>query len=231
MNKFLKVIFCIINPQYLKLYLHGVSPVFELNPLVRRINKIKTVIDVGSNKGQFISLIKNRFPEAKLFSFEPLKHEFELQKHIFKKNKITFFNVAVGEKKQSKQFYITNRRDSSSLLKPFDKRKIYKIKKIISVEVNRLDALLKDCILQKKILLKIDVQGNELNVLKGLGKLINYVDYIILENSFKSIYKNQPKKKRVENFLLNNKFKILHKCNITKFKSKLFQEDVLYIKN
>ena len=57
-----KIIKCISNPKYLKFYLNGVSPLFELTPLTNEILNTKTVIDIGSNKGQFGLLMKNAIP-------------------------------------------------------------------------------------------------------------------------------------------------------------------------
>ena len=60
MNKFNKIIMCILNPGFYKAYMNGVAPLFELYPLLNRTNQIKTIIDVGSNKGQF-SLLEVQF--------------------------------------------------------------------------------------------------------------------------------------------------------------------------
>ena len=42
------------------------------------------------------------------------------------------------------------------------------------------------------VLLKMDVQGYEDKVINGAKQLLNDVDYIITEVSFRSLYKDQP---------------------------------------
>ena len=53
MNKISKIIKCLINPQFFKSYINFVSPIFELIPLLNKIDNINTLLDIGSNKGQF----------------------------------------------------------------------------------------------------------------------------------------------------------------------------------
>ena len=47
--KLMKIIECLKNPKFYKIYFNGTSPLFELAPLLEVINEAKTLIDVGSN--------------------------------------------------------------------------------------------------------------------------------------------------------------------------------------
>ena len=80
MLKIKKLIKCILNLQYIRSYAKGVSPLFELSKLLKKINTIETLIDVGSNKGQFILITKKFFPNISIHSFEPLNEELSIQK-------------------------------------------------------------------------------------------------------------------------------------------------------
>ena len=64
MNKFNKIIMCILYPGFYKAYMNGVAPLFELYPLLNQINQIKTIIDIGSNKGQFSLLGSSIFDKS-----------------------------------------------------------------------------------------------------------------------------------------------------------------------
>ena len=79
--------------------------------------------------------------------------------------------------------------------------------------------------------MKLDVQGYELEVLKGSKKLLKNIDFIITEISFKKIYKNQVNRKRLFKFLNNNNFKSKKMLHISKVNNKLFQSDILFAKN
>ena len=70
MNKVKKIIKCVLNPQFFNSYINFVSPLFELEPLLNKIGNINTIIDIGSNKGQFSILARSFFPSSKIYSFE-----------------------------------------------------------------------------------------------------------------------------------------------------------------
>ena len=55
--------------------------------------------------------------------------------------------------------------------------------------------------LEKPLLTKLDIQGYELEALKGFGNLLQDNDYILVEVSFQEIYKNQPFANEIINFL------------------------------
>ena len=232
MNKFNKIIMCILHPGFYKAYMNGVAPLFELYPLLNRTNQIKTIIDVGSNKGQFSLLGSSIFPAAKIYSFEPQIKYLNLQKIILGKKKVKYFNFGLGNLKKKINFYITNREDSSSFLKPTQiKMDKYKIKKIEKISVKRLDGIISASEIKRPSIMKLDVQGYELEVLKGSKNLLKNIDFIITEISFKKIYKNQVTRKKLLKFLNKNNFKSKKMLNISKMNNKLFQGDVLFVRN
>ena len=65
MIKISKLFECLKNPGFHKSYFYGVAPVFELSPLLEKIENVNTLIDVGSNKGQFGLIARKFFPNIK----------------------------------------------------------------------------------------------------------------------------------------------------------------------
>ena len=110
MNKFNKIIMCILHPGFYKAYMNGVAPLFELYPLLNRINQIKTIIDVGSNKGQFSLLGSSIFPAAKIYSFEPQIKYLNLQKTILGEKKVKYLNIGLGNIKKKPIFMLPTRK-------------------------------------------------------------------------------------------------------------------------
>ena len=101
--KFLKKIF-ILSQNFLWIYglFKGVAANIELLPLLKKIKKINTLIDIGSNKGQFILLCLKFFPNPIVYSFEPIKEIFKKQKNFFEfKKKIYAFNFGIGNKNKN----------------------------------------------------------------------------------------------------------------------------------
>ena len=229
LKKIIKLKNCIFNPQFFNSYINNVAPLFELETCLKEINNINTIIDIGSNKGQFSVMAKYYFPKCKIFSFEPQKKYLSIQKEILPKKNTYLFNIGLGNSVKKKNFFITSRNDSSSFLKPFKKiSNDYEIEKIEKIQINKLDNIFKKQKLIGPVLIKIDVQGLELDVLKGAQKLLKDVDYIITEVSWKKFYKNQVTKKKLIKFLNDNNFNQISALNISKENNKTVWADILF---
>ena len=199
--------------------------------IVKDLN-FSTVIDVGSNKGQFIMLIEGLFENKYIYSFEPIKEVLEKQKKLFKyKKNIFFFNHALGSNSTNKNFYITKRIDSSSFLKVREssKNNNYNIKEKRSISIKALDDVFAKTNLIEPILLKIDVQGYELEVLKGCKNLLKKIKYIIAEVSENQLYIDQPVLDEINNFLIQNNFEKQKENQPTRIKNfDINQKDILF---
>ncbi len=216
--------------------LKGVAANIELLPFLKKVKKINTLIDIGSNKGQFILLCYKFFPSLTVYSFEPIKEILEGQKKFLNfKKKIYFFNFGIGNKNKTLKFSITQRKDSSSFLtvnKYQNYNKNYSIYERRNIKIKKLDRILKNKNLANPILVKIDVQGYELEVLKGSKKILSRIDYLLLEVSKSRMYNNQPVEKEIIDFLIKKKFKILKKGLWSKInKTSFYQRDILFKRN
>jgi len=231
MKKISKIINCFKNFKLYKAYLRGVSPLFELSPLLKKINNAKTLIDIGSNKGQFILITNIFFPNVDVHSFEPQTDELNLQKKILNLKNIKYYNFALGNCEKTSNLYITKRKDSSSLLKPeISGSTTYQIQKVKKIIVKKLDNIKQLQGIKRPVILKLDVQGFELEVLKGSLETLNLVDHIITEVSFAKVYKDQVMKDEIFDFLHSKSFYLNMKCNLSKINGKPFQQDVLFSK-
>ena len=100
MNKVTKLIKCLLSPEFYNSYFYGVSPLFELTPLIKQISHAKTLIDVGSNKGQFSLIARKFFPNIKIHSFEPQIDILNMQKKILGTKNINYYNFALGNEEK-----------------------------------------------------------------------------------------------------------------------------------
>lgn len=179
-------------------------------------NKI-SLIDVGSNYGSYLSFISNNFSIEKAFVFEPSKTNYQYLKNKFKKFNYIIKPYATSNKNNKRMFYQYEITSMSSLypdLKTYNS--FNKIKNKYLVKVIKLD----DFIKVKKIdLCKIDVQGEDLNTLKGMQKLLKkkIIKLIKIELSFEPIYGNNNDWIKIINFLNKYKYKLI---GITKIKYK-----------
>ncbi len=169
---------------------------------------IKTVIDIGANVGQSALEFHKIFPDAKIYSFEPL-HDCFVQMNANLRNVPNFksFNLALGEEKEKLNIHRSEYSLSSSL------RKMGKLHKeafpksagetLETVDVDTLDNIAQELDLEDNILLKIDVQGYEDKVFKGAMDILSRIKVIIIEASFRELYEGQP--------LFYDIYELLHK--------------------
>ena len=88
-------------------------------------------------------------------------------------------------------------------------------------------------ILSKNNLLKMDVQGSELDILKGLKEKINIFEAIILETSVRRLNKSSPLFITIINFMYKNNFIFFDICDLKRLDGKnstLIQLDALFIR-
>ena len=232
MNKVTKLIKCLLSPEFYNSYFYGVSPLFELTPLIKQISHAKTLIDVGSNKGQFSLIARKFFPNIKIHSFEPQIDILNMQKKVLGTKNINYYNFSLGNEEKESELYVTKRKDSSSVLKPIlSKNKNYITSEIKKTSIKRLDDLPNIKNIERPSIMKLDVQGYEFEVLKGSENMLDYIDYVITEVSFIEVYENQTSANQLIKFLKSKSFEIKDKCNLSKIEGKLFQEDILFFKS
>jgi len=170
----------------------GVMPAVEHIEAIKRLSP-KTLIDVGANKGQFSLIARYLFPDIEIYAFEPFSFEAEIFRSVVR-GPVRLYDLAIGQALNSETFYVMSRRDSSSLLKPTPNQRLaYDVSPVssITVQVARLCDFLELDSLARPILLKIDVQGGELDVLKSAGEAIRFIDFVYCEISYISLYEKQ----------------------------------------
>ena len=232
-TKFVKFLKLLLNNTTRRGLYFNIAASIELEELIKDL-KINVIIDVGSNKGQFILLAEKLFKNIEILSFEPISELYEKQKKFFKnKTNINFFNIGLGSNKSRMILNITRKKDSSSFLKIKDSILLGKEFNIIEkreILISTLDDILKNYNLTGSILLKLDVQGYELEVLKGSSTILKKIKYIIIEIPDKQLYVKQDIGNSILNYLEIHNFKILKSCNLYNIKSINYsQKDFLLV--
>lgn len=189
---------------------HGVAAAVEHLPAIR-YSAAATLLDIGANKGQFSLAFRELRPEAEIIAFEPLAAAADRFQRIFGDDRrVRLHRVALSDAEAEAEFYVTDREDSSSLLKPGSgQRAAFGVahRQTIRVPVKRLDAMVDLAALARPILVKIDVQGAELGVLKGCDRL-ETADFVYVELSFVELYEGQPLFQEVADYLASRGFSL-----------------------
>ena len=192
--------------------------------------KIQTLIDVGAHHGESIRFFNRNFSIDKIYAFEPSIDNFKILKEKVKDIKnIKFFNIAVGNKKGFINFTNHYDSESSTIIKINQKSNYFKKKnfyldffnkkknslKNTQVKINSLENLINIDEFKVIDLIKIDTEGYDFNVIKGLGNLITKVRFIYFEHHFHDMLLKEYKFNDVDNFLKSKNFKKV-------FKTKMF---------
>ena len=209
--------------------------------IINRLKKLKispkTVIDVGSNEGQFAVAAAKIFKNIEIFSFEPDKNVIKklisnLKFH--KQSKI--INSSIGDYEGNIKFNINKDTQVSSILELGTERKRMfshaKVQKKILVPIDTLDNFFKKQAFQYPILLKIDVQGYEDKVIKGAVGVLKKINWIIIEISFTDLYKKEVNFNYINNLMKKNGFKFLKPLNFhtSPNNDQIIEMDALFIK-
>ena len=196
-------------------------------------------LDVGAqggfNSDEFFSSKYNYF--FKEILIEPINSEAEKLE-----NKKLIINKGLWSKKEKKKLNILdNRLGSSSMYEPdeelFDLHNLkkkdydnYKVTRSIEVECDTLTNQLKELEINKLDYLKIDTQGAELEILKGIGE---YRPLLIkTEAHFFSMYKNVPNWNKLVSFLYDLNYTLIDFKGIGNHSTRIPAEaDMIFIPN
>jgi len=195
---------------------------------IKNNTDVNYFLDVGSHMGTYSDLIIKNFKNCKIFMFEPQTNIFKKIKTKYKNKKnIKIYNCAISDRSTQKRMYINEHGLTSGLsrldlknnkylqlkAKLFGRTASEMILKKPKVKTKKLFTIIKSQNINKIDLVKIDTEGHEFEVLKGIGKKIKNIKYILIEFHNDKIYLSYSPKK-IHNYLIKNNFELE---NIYKF--------------
>lgn len=154
--------------------------------------KLRYVVDVGANVGQWASMMLDCITPERLIIIEPLPDAFATLESKFGTNsQIELHNVAIGERDSVERLKVTRDTTGASLLQPREEMRAvigsnWTITSEVEVKMTTLDRLLVN--LPEVSLLKIDVQGYEKSVLAGAKQTLAKTKFLLIELTFMTQY-------------------------------------------
>lgn len=127
----------------------------------------RVVFDVGANVGQTAGVYRKEFPRAEIYSFEPVAATFrELEKNMGANESVHLFQMGFGSHASTVEISVLAENSHiSSILHRVGPDSEF-------VEIQALDDFVAQHGIDKIDLLKIDTEGYELEVLKGVQHLL-----------------------------------------------------------
>jgi len=197
----------------------------ELFEFFKQTDKL-VIFDIGSCEGLDSIRYSKLFPNSKIFAFEPLKENVKkINANLLKYNitNVMVYKIALSNHIGQSIFYVSSGspngkeekntwdygNKSSSLLAPLKTLEIFqwlKFKDKINVTTDTLLTFCNTHKIEQIDFVHLDVQGAELMVLEGAAFFISKIKMIWMEVENVDLYKNQPLKKDIQEFMLKKGF-------------------------
>lgn len=190
------------------------------------------IVDGGANIGTVTDLFLQQYANPTIHAFEPRPDAAQVMQSKYENlSNVHVHMCALGSEDATLSFNVVGHETSSSLLNPSPINQHYHpdimtVTQTIDVPVKRLDAILNIDI----DLLKLDLQGYELEALKGCGDLLQRIKTITTEVEFVPLYDNQPLFADIDVFLRSQGFKLFNLYELwTQDDGQLTAGDAVYL--
>ncbi|MCG7849297.1 MAG: FkbM family methyltransferase [ANME-2 cluster archaeon] len=146
------------------------------------------ILDVGANMGDVSIAAMQSYPSSKVICFEPVKQTYKLleQNLMLYSNRVILFNQALSDENGLGEINLTTFNGANSILPQSKSHQFFnpRVKEIgkEAITLVKLDDIADKFPTNYIDIMKIDVEGYELNVLNGGREFIkDHVDTIIIE--------------------------------------------------
>ncbi len=201
---------------------------------ILRPNPPQVIYDVGANVGTWTLLSKALFPQAQVHAFEPLPmHTEKFRRSTGELIGVHVHEIGLGPQTARTVMKVTDFSDASSLLAlTAQGKKQWRLEQVaeIPIQIERMDDWVSTHHLPSPDLIKLDVQGFELEVLRGAEQTLAGTKAVLLEASFQNLYEGQCRFDELVSWLAQAGFFLRALSHGTALGRSLIQTDVLFVR-
>jgi 2-O-methyltransferase len=186
---------------------------YQVLQLVKaRFNKLDAILEAGGHNGKDTIRISETWPGATVHVFEPEPSLFEqLAKNTAALKNVNIYPVALSDKPGNVVFHISSGKSdgSSSILKPKEHLTAHPdvfFNEEITVTAENLDSWMTENNIVKIDFMWLDMQGFEMQMLKGAPEALKKVSAIYTEVSLIETYEGVPLYPEFRAFLAGHGF-------------------------
>ena len=229
-----KLLLSLKSPTCWRALKNRVFPAIEHLSILKSLD-IDGVIDVGANRGQFSLACRLALPKVPIVAFEPIPSEAKAYRAVHGGCRgLELIESALGDSNGEADLHLSQSADNSSLLAIGDlQSKLVPSSQevgLIKVPVSRLDDFQDHWLGRSRQLLKIDVQGFELSVLKGAENTLKNCSFVYAECSEVVLYQGQALRHEVTAYLNAHGFQESSSVDPTYDGDQLVQANYLFVR-
>lgn len=196
------------------------------------------IFDVGAHTGCLAKLYRKQSPRARIYCFEPHPESFKILKKRFDADQLTVCHkMALSDSNGSTGLNVNLHTGTNSILATDPQAENYwgqgllKTVSSIVVDTITLDTFCSDAGIRDIDILKIDVQGTELNVLAGARKMLqnHAISLVYLELIICPTYKGQHRLHEYFSLFDSYGYELLDLFNHEKRGNQLVQVDAVFL--
>jgi len=196
------------------------------------------IFDIGAHTGCLAKLYRKQNPKAFIYCFEPYPEAFSILQKRFDADPLTVCHkIALSDCNGSTRLNVNLHTGTNSILDADPEGENYwgqgllKTVSSIVVDTITLDNFCSDAGIKGIDILKIDVQGTELNVLAGAQKMLqnHEISLVYLELIICPTYKGQHKLHEYFSFFDSYGYELLNLFNHERRGNQLVQADAVFL--
>jgi FkbM family methyltransferase len=203
---------------------------FSLQRLSRVGFRPKATVDIGANHGDWSRMCRRVFPDTRILAIEPqVRCEASLRKMASEVGGVTIVQTLLGARATAAvPFYVHEFSGISSVLREPEAPAV----DAVPTDMVTLDDLIATEEFPQPQLIKLDVQGYELEVLRGGSQALARAEAVLMEVNLLPIYEGAPLMHETVAFMTDNGFRAYDFCSAMRrpLDDALFQTDMIFVR-